>query len=59
MLTGIPLALGSGWSVLLMLALLPALIWRLRDEEKFLTWNLPGYEGYQRSVPYRLLPRIW
>ena len=59
MLTGIPLALGSGWSVLLVLVLLPALIWRLQDEEKFLARNLSGYDDYQRSVPYRLLPRIW
>jgi protein-S-isoprenylcysteine O-methyltransferase Ste14 len=59
MLTGIPLALGSGWSVLLVLILLPALIWRLKDEEKFLARNLPGYREYQRSVHYRLLPSIW
>jgi protein-S-isoprenylcysteine O-methyltransferase Ste14 len=59
MLSGIPLALGSGWSVLLMLALLPALVWRLNDEEKFLARNLPGYMEYQRSVHYRLFPSIW
>jgi len=59
MLSGIPLALGSGWSVLLMLALLPALLWRLNDEEKFLARNLPGYREYQRSVHYRLFPSIW
>ncbi len=49
----------SGWPVLLMLALLPALIWRLRDEEEFLARNLSGYREYQRSVHYRLLPSIW
>jgi len=59
MLLGIPLALGSGWSVLLVLVLLPALIWRLVDEEKFLTRNLPEYREYQRNVRYRLLPSIW
>jgi len=59
MLSGIPLALGSGWSVLLVLALLPALVWRLKDEEEFLARNLPGYREYQRSVHYRLLPSIW
>lgn len=59
MLSGIPLALGSGWPVLLMLALLPALIWRLKDEEEFLARNLSGYREYQRSVHYRLLPSIW
>jgi protein-S-isoprenylcysteine O-methyltransferase Ste14 len=59
MLSGIPLALGSGWSVLLVLALLPALVWRLKDEEEFLARNLPGYREYQHSVHYRLLPSIW
>jgi len=59
MLSGIPLALGSGWSALLMLVLLPALIWRLNDEERFLALNLPQYGEYQRSVHYRLLPPIW
>jgi protein-S-isoprenylcysteine O-methyltransferase Ste14 len=59
MLSGIPLALGSGWSVVLVLLLLPALIWRLQDEETFLARNLPGYRDYQQTVKYRLLPRIW
>jgi protein-S-isoprenylcysteine O-methyltransferase Ste14 len=59
MLAGIPIALGSGWSVVLVLLLLPALIWRLQDEEMFLARNLPGYADYQRAVTYRLLPRIW
>ena len=59
MLSGIPLALGSGWSVLLLLVLFPALLWRLKDEEKFLARNLPGYRAYKRTVHYRLLPSIW
>jgi len=59
MLAGIPLALGSGWSALLVLVLLPALIWRLRDEERLLARNLPEYIEYQRNVHYRLIPLIW
>jgi len=59
MLSGIPLALGSGWSVPFVLALLPALVWRLKDEEEFLARNLPGYREYQQSVHYHLLPSIW
>ncbi len=59
MLSGIPLALGSGWAVLVVVALLPALIWRLMDEERFLARNLPEYRAYQRRVPYRLVPRVW
>ncbi len=56
---GMPVALGSWWALLAMLAVLPALIWRLLDEEKFLAKNLPGYMAYQEKVRYRLIPRIW
>jgi len=59
MLLGIPLALGSSWGVLLVLALVPLLIWRLMEEEFFLVNHLPGYREYQGSVRYRLLPLIW
>jgi protein-S-isoprenylcysteine O-methyltransferase Ste14 len=59
MLLGMPLALGSGWGVLLVLALVPLLIWRLMDEERFLVIHLPGYRQYQGRVRYRLLPLIW
>jgi protein-S-isoprenylcysteine O-methyltransferase Ste14 len=59
MLAGIPIALGSWWSVLIVVAILPVLIWRLFDEEKFLARNLPGYVGYQNSVRYRLIPKVW
>jgi len=59
MLLGIPIALGSSWGVLIVVAMLPVLIWRLLDEERFLVRNLPGYAEYQRRVRYRLLPPIW
>jgi protein-S-isoprenylcysteine O-methyltransferase Ste14 len=59
MLLGIPLALGSYWGVLIVVALVPLLIWRLTDEERFLAQNLPGYREYQGRVHYRLLPLIW
>jgi len=59
MLLGIPIALGSSWGVLIVVAMLPVLIWRLLDEERFLVTNLPGYAEYQRRVRYRLLPPIW
>ena len=59
MLLGIPIALGSSWGVLIVVAMLPVLIWRLLDEERFLVRNLPGYAEYQRRVRYRLLPLIW
>jgi protein-S-isoprenylcysteine O-methyltransferase Ste14 len=59
MLLGIPIALGSWWGVLIIVAIIPALIWRLLDEERFLARNLPGYVAYQDRVRYRLLPLIW
>jgi protein-S-isoprenylcysteine O-methyltransferase Ste14 len=59
MLLGIPLALGSYWGVLIVVALVPLLIWRLTDEERFLAQNLPGYREYQGRVRYRLLPLVW
>jgi protein-S-isoprenylcysteine O-methyltransferase Ste14 len=59
MLVGIPLALGSWWGVFALLLVLPVLIWRLLDEERFLRRNLTGYTEYQAKVKYRLLPFIW
>jgi protein-S-isoprenylcysteine O-methyltransferase Ste14 len=59
MLLGIPIALGSMWGVLVIVAILPALIWRLLDEEKFLAKNLLGYPEYQARVRYRLIPQVW
>jgi protein-S-isoprenylcysteine O-methyltransferase Ste14 len=59
MLSGFPIALGSWWGLLVIAAILPALIWRLLDEEKFLAMNLPGYRDYQDKVRYRLLPSVW
>jgi protein-S-isoprenylcysteine O-methyltransferase Ste14 len=59
LLCGIPIALGSWWGVLVFAAILPPLLWRLFDEEKFLAKNLPGYLEYQSQVRYRLIPRVW
>jgi protein-S-isoprenylcysteine O-methyltransferase Ste14 len=59
MLLGMPLALGSWWGVLVVIALVPIMIWRLLDEERFLARNLPGYRDYQGRVRYRLVPLIW
>jgi protein-S-isoprenylcysteine O-methyltransferase Ste14 len=59
LLLGMPIALGSWWGLLVIFAMLPALIWRLVDEEKFLARNLPGYREYQGKVRYRLIPLVW
>jgi protein-S-isoprenylcysteine O-methyltransferase Ste14 len=59
MLLGIPIALGSWWGLFVIVAMMPALIWRLLDEEKFLARNLPGYVEYRKKVRYRLIPLVW
>ena len=59
LLVGIPLSLGSWWGLFVIALMMPALIWRLLDEEKFLAKNLPGYRKYQNTVRYRLAPFIW
>ena len=54
-----PLALGSWWGVLPVLLVIPMLVWRIFDEEKLLSAELPGYADYARTVRYRLVPLGW
>ena len=54
-----PLALGSYSGLLVALAALPVLMWRLLDEERILTRDLPGYVDYCRRLRYRLIPGVW
>ena len=56
---GIPLALGSWWSLVLILAAVPVLLWRLFNEEKILQRDLPGYTEYMHRVRSRLVPFVW
>lgn len=58
-LLGTPLALGSYWGFIPFAAMMPFLIWRLIDEERFLAGNLSGYTEYQKRVRYRLVPFVW
>jgi protein-S-isoprenylcysteine O-methyltransferase Ste14 len=58
-LLGTPLALGSYYGLLAVALVVPFLIWRLYDEERFLARNLPGYSEYQQRVRHRLLPFLW
>ncbi|GAA3058660.1 isoprenylcysteine carboxylmethyltransferase family protein [Rhizobium viscosum] len=59
MVLGTPLALGSWWGIILVIATIPILVLRILDEERMLRDELEGYEAYQRNVRYRLLPRLW
>jgi protein-S-isoprenylcysteine O-methyltransferase Ste14 len=58
-LFGTPLALGSYRALVPIVAMMPFLIWRLLDEERFLSRKLSGYSEYQKRVPYRLVPFLW
>jgi protein-S-isoprenylcysteine O-methyltransferase Ste14 len=58
-LTGMPLALGSYWGLLVLVPIMAVVIWRLFDEEKLLAGGLPGYPQYQRAVRWRLIPGIF
>ncbi|HEY3361692.1 MAG TPA: isoprenylcysteine carboxylmethyltransferase family protein [Methanosarcina sp.] len=59
MMLGTPLALGSWWGLLIFIPFTLVIIWRLLDEEKFLSKNLPGYKEYCQKVRYRLIPFLW
>jgi protein-S-isoprenylcysteine O-methyltransferase Ste14 len=54
-----PPALGSWWGALSFIPFVLLIVWRLRDEEKLLAKNLPGYTAYQQKVQSRLLPGIF
>jgi protein-S-isoprenylcysteine O-methyltransferase Ste14 len=54
-----PLALGSYWGFVPIAIMLPFLIWRLFDEERLLSAELPGYADYQKRVRYRMIPHVW
>ena len=53
------LVLGSFVSFLILLAYLPLIVKRIRNEEAVLVRDLQGYKTYQNKVRYRLIPYIW
>lgn len=59
LLFGTPLALGSYWGLLALAAMMPALVWRLLDEERLLRATLSGYSDYTVAVRWRLIPGIF
>jgi protein-S-isoprenylcysteine O-methyltransferase Ste14 len=54
-----PWALGTPWALIVAVALVGAMVVRLLDEERILSANLPGYDGYRRKVRHRLIPLVW
>jgi len=58
-LLGTPLALGSYWGLVPVVAMMPFLVWRILAEERFLARNLAGYTDYQKRIHHRLVPFVW
>ena len=58
-LLGMPLALGSYVALIPFAASVPFLFWRLFDEERLLTKDLPGYAAYCEKVRWRLIPGVF
>ena len=54
-----PLVLGSIPSFVIMLAYIPIIARRIRNEEQVLGKELPGYGEYKQRVKYRVIPRLW
>ena len=54
-----PLVLGSVISFVVMLAYIPIIARRIRNEEQVLEEGLEGYAEYRKRVKYRLVPFIW
>jgi protein-S-isoprenylcysteine O-methyltransferase Ste14 len=59
MMLGIPLALGSWWGTVTIVAMTWLIVRRVRDEEELMTRGLAGYREYRHQVRYRLLPFVW
>ena len=59
LMLGIPLALGSWWGLLAFALGVPALVWRILDEERLLKRDLPGYAEYMQRAHFRLIPGLF
>jgi protein-S-isoprenylcysteine O-methyltransferase Ste14 len=59
MAAGVPLALGSWWGLLAVVAVIAVLVGRILDEEALLCSDLAGYAEYTQQVRYRLVPFVW
>lgn len=59
MFLSMPLVLGSWVALVVFLGYPAAIVLRIRNEEKLLLRELPGYDVYVRKVKYRLIPFVW
>lgn len=56
---GVPLQLGSWWSLIPGILSIGLFILRTWLEDQTLQEELPGYQAYAQRVKYRLLPGVW
>lgn len=54
-----PLVLGSLISFVIMMAYLPIIAGRIRNEEQVLENGMEGYSDYKRRVRYKVIPYVW
>ena len=54
-----PLVLGSVISFVIMLAYIPIIAKRIRNEEQVLEAGLEGYAEYKKRVKYKVIPYMW
>ena len=54
-----PVALGSWWALIPAGCLVAVLTARIRNEERVLVNELPGYRSYMLKTRYRLIPAVW
>jgi protein-S-isoprenylcysteine O-methyltransferase Ste14 len=59
LLLATPFALGSLWAIVWAILAVGGLVWRLLEEERYLSRHLPGYDDYRRTIHYRLVPFVW
>ncbi len=54
-----PLVLGSVLSFVILLAYIPIIAKRIRNEEQVLEEGLEGYAEYKQRVKYKVIPFVW
>lgn len=54
-----PVVLGSPFALVVMLAYIPIITKRIRNEEEVLSRGLAGYDEYMSRVRWRLVPGVW
>lgn len=59
MFLSMPLVLGSVISFIIMLAYVPIIARRIKNEEQVLEKGLKGYAEYRRRVRFKVIPFVW